>query len=123
MTFRERLSWVLVVVLLALGLGELLGWQKGPQQPPWATQLEVLKSAPLPCEEGVVVVLPSHLQQRQKQWVLMELYWQFPQVRWSLAGNNHAHDRWILVAPGAAWQGRAVWQRDGWYLGRRAETP
>lgn len=123
MTFRERLAWALVVVLLSLGLFELWSWHKGPQQPTWGNKLEVLKSAPLPFREEVEVAFPTHWSQTQRQWVLMELFWRFPQVRWALAGDNLSPHRWVLAAPGAPRQGRILWQADGWYLGWRVESP
>jgi hypothetical protein len=71
------------------------------------------------CDGG----LPPHLDQQQKQWVLMELYWQFPQVRWTLATEHGPKSFWFLAAPGTVSPGHAVWQEGGWTLGRGEKSP
>ncbi len=122
-SFRNRLAIGLAAALLAVGLGELSGWLKGPQQPAWLAALAPLSKAPLPAGEAVTVVLPPHLDQQQKQWVLMELYWQFPQVRWTLATEHGPKSFWFLAAPGTVSPGHAVWQEGGWTLGRGEKSP
>lgn len=122
-TFRNRLAVGLAVAFLAAGLVDLSGWLKGPQQPAWLASLAPLSRAPLPAGEAVAVVLPPHLDHQQKQWVLMELYWQFPQVRWALAPDHGAQSLWLLSAPGAVSPGHAVWQEGGWTLGRGEKSP
>lgn len=122
-SFRNRLAIGLAAALLAVGLGELSGWLKGPQQPVWLGNLVPLSRAPLPAGEAVTVVLPPHLDQQQKQWVVMELYWQFPQVRWTLATDDGPKSFWLLAAPGAVSSGHAVWQGGGWALGRGEKSP
>lgn len=121
--FRNRLATGLAVALLAVGLGELSGWLKGPQKPVWLGNLAPLSRAPLPAGEAVTVVLPPHLHQQQKQWVLMELYWRFPQVRWTLAAEHGPRFFWCLAAPGTVPPGHAVWQEGGWTLGRGEKSP
>lgn len=121
--FRNRLAVGLAVALLAVGLVELSGLLQSPQQPAWVASLAPLSRAPLPAGEAVAVVLPPHLDHQQRQWVLMELYWQFPQVRWTLASDHGLRSLWLLTAPGAVLPGHAVWQEGGWTLGRGEKSP
>lgn len=124
MTFRERLALALALASIGWGVVELLAWRHGPQKPAWAASLAPLRGAPLPPGQGVEVVLPAHLTREQRQRVLMELYWQFPAVRWSLAEQRSPRQGWVLAAPGVFAPGvQAVWTGDGWVLGRQASAP
>ncbi|MFN3412948.1 MAG: hypothetical protein ACK42L_02680 [Thermoanaerobaculum sp.] len=123
MTSRNRLAIGLAVALLAVGLVELSGWFEGPQQPAWLPAIAPLSKAPLPAGEVVAVVFPPHLDPQRKQWVVMELYWQFPQVRWTLAPTHGPQPPWFLGAPGIVSPGRTVWQEGGWCLKRGEKSP
>jgi glycosyltransferase involved in cell wall biosynthesis len=113
---RRGSHW-LALVFLALGLGEFLQWRKGPQQPPWAAQLAPLAGCPLPKGAVVQVLPPPHLRPEQRLWLLMELFWQKPQVRWQLPADGVPSPGWLLTAPGVTGNfGKGLWQGEAWRL-------